>query len=845
MLKNNNQRAVKKLSDRSLHQSRTRNIFVVLAIILSTFMFTTVFSIGYNLAKNMNTMMLRHQGTKTSITLKPFTGKQKEQAEQAEHLNAAGTQVSVAEATNSSGEDNFRLCYYDKTEFEENLSPAIDDIKGNYPEKKEELMLSYNGLKALDIKKPKQGMEILLQSGNDTLHFTLCGWYTEYSRLSGGYLGLVSKKYMESRNLSAERDGMLCLSSKMGKQGELLQELKQNVVLEKGQKWESSYDIQEENKDTVVAMVVTVGLIGLVIVLSGYLLIYNVMYISVTRDIRFYGMLKTIGMSPSQIKRMVRMQSRRLSVLGIPIGMILGTIVSYILLPTALLIYSGERQSAMPGDMSFSPLVYGGTVLFALITVAVSCRKPAKLAGKISVVEAMKYQGKQVHVKAKKTTSGGKLYKMAFRNIFRQKKRAFLVFASLFMGTIAYLMVSTFLGCMKVDNYVEYYLPYDISIFTHLPQDAEEDEQDDQEEREEYEKATEKILRGIGSLEGIKYISANRSLDVNLKFDENVFKPFFENTYDDKTKMKEEMEFYKNVTEEEEVYSAPTVAVGSELIKKYNESATHKMDVERFEKGEICFVGYVRNEKQAEFLQGKKITLIDSATGKKRELEIGTCALVGEDRGIDIGTYWDNQVAPSCILISDKAAEFCTNSTMNSINADCEEGKEPDIRKEVEGMLEGNPYVLEANVKTKMMAEFRSAMSAMNILGGGISAVLIFIGIINFINVMLTGVYARRMELAVMESVGMTKRQVKKMLCFEGLYYGLLSILLIMTIGNAMIYVIGNYASKIADYAVFYYPAAQVAGMCAIILAICISVPAMIYRTLSGESVTERLRSGE
>ena len=148
-------------------------------------------------------------------------------------------------------------------------------------------------------------------------------------------------------------------------------------------------------------------------------------------------------------------------------------------------------------------------------------------------------------------------------------------------------------------------------------------------------------------------------------------------------------------------------------------------------------------------------------------------------------------------------------------------------------------------IKSEMMEDFKSAMSAMNVLSGGISLVLILIGVINFINVMLTGVYARRMELAVLESVGMTKKQVRRMLSLEGIYYGVVSILLILTLGNVMIYWIGNAARQIADYGVFYYPVLPILGIGLAIMGICIAVPALVYRNLSRESVTERLRGGE
>ena len=60
------------------------------------------------------------------------------------------------------------------------------------------------------------------------------------------------------------------------------------------------------------------------IVFTGYLVIYNVFQISVTNDIRFYGLLKTIGMTGRQLKRIIRLQAVLLSVIGIPAGLLLG-----------------------------------------------------------------------------------------------------------------------------------------------------------------------------------------------------------------------------------------------------------------------------------------------------------------------------------------------------------------------------------------------------------------------------------------------------------------------------------------------------------------------------------------
>lgn len=65
----------------------------------------------------------------------------------------------------------------------------------------------------------------------------------------------------------------------------------------------------------------------LLIVFTGYLIIYNVFQISVAGDIRFYGLLKTIGTTPRQLRRIIRLQALTLSAVGIPIGLVIGWLI--------------------------------------------------------------------------------------------------------------------------------------------------------------------------------------------------------------------------------------------------------------------------------------------------------------------------------------------------------------------------------------------------------------------------------------------------------------------------------------------------------------------------------------
>lgn len=389
MLKNNNQQIIRKISKRTLEKNKIRNIFVIMAIVLTTFMFTTVFTIGFSLVKNLNLMMLRQQGTKSTIFMPDPDKDQIKKVKEIKTIHSAGLKIQTGTADIPGTKNKILLDWYDETEFNDNFCPAVSDINGTYPVKADEIMLSKSALDALKIDKPEKGMEIKLKQGV----FRLSGWFTEYAYHSGGYQGFISDAYIEKSGLSVEKNGMLCISAEPGKQSEVLSNLNK-LKLKEGQNIESGYDIQEENTDSAFVTAIIIFFVSLLIITSGYLLIYNVIYISITKDIRFYGMLKTAGTSPSQIKKLVKYQAASLSVIGIPAGIILGIIVSFAAVPFALKLTGSYGSSApMPSDISFNPLIYIGTILFASFTVFASCRKPSKLAGNVSPVEALKYNG--------------------------------------------------------------------------------------------------------------------------------------------------------------------------------------------------------------------------------------------------------------------------------------------------------------------------------------------------------------------------------------------------------------------------------------------------------------------
>lgn len=830
MLKNNNQTMVDTISKRTMKSNRTRNIVAIIAIILTTFMFTSVFSFGFSLAKNMNTMMARKMGTIGCFGLENPTDEQIKTIENIEGIKAVGEKITVGDAELGKG-NILRVFYLDQNEFEVNYSPAISEINGTYPKEKDQVMVSKAGLELLGIKDPKKNMDISITVQKKQENFKLSGWFTGYESGASANQVFVSKAFVDEKGLTVQKDGMLDISTKLFAKSDVAKALLSKVDLKEKQEILGAEYTSEDSIDTYVGVGIAMGIMGLIIVLSGYLLIYNVMYISVTKDIRFFGMIKTIGTSPKQIKHIVKKQAYHLAIIGIPIGVALGTLVSFFVVPYAIQMFHNDGDQALPTAMTFEPGIYIGTVLFAFVTILLSCRKPAKLASRISPVEAEKYTGiKESKIKAKKGGQGQKLYKMAFRNVFREKKRAILVYASLFMGTMAFLSCNAFFGTMKVDNYIDYYLPNDFTIYPNS-------------EKYPDSKLANEIYDQLKQLDGIKTIEKNRGVEVNLDFDKELYAPFLNS----KIGAVEEQEAqYKEYETGKTPYTTIVTGVSSRMMKEYNKRAYKKIDIEKFEKGEICLMGPINTNKDTDFLAGKTISMTDTKTGKKMQMEIGSAFNDNQTRGLNVAYNWGALGIPRCILVSQNVIDKLSNDPITSyIIMDIEQNSYDSVKKQIDTLTKNNDVISMVEDKKSEAESTRTSMISMRIITSAIGIILILIGLLNFINVMLTGVYTRRKELAVLESIGMTKKQIKKMLMFEGTYYGIITLVLILTAGNAIVYGVAGLAQKMANYAVFYYPLIPMIIMVIVIFAVCMIVPILVYRVLAKESVTERLRGNE
>lgn len=836
---NNNKDIIKKITKRSLKANKIRNIFAVIAIALTTFMISDIFTLAISYAKNYQIMNLRDQGTTATTFLANPTDKQIKEIENLDISKNIGKEINVGSVSKKSlnnNKTNIFIKYLDKENWENQLTPCISDIKGNYPTKENEIMLSKLALEFLNKENANIGDKIKISYEIDGKNFEeeliLAGYFTSYDYIKDSGYMFVSETFVDKNNLSLEKNGQLLITLQNNKKSEAPDLLQSKVSLNKNQKFEYNYDAEADSSSIKGAALMIGSIIGAFIVISGYLIIYNILYIAVTKNIQFYGLLKTIGASPKQIKKIVKSEGLRLSIIGIPIGLILAVIVSYLIVPLALegMASGTYYEKMMENKIYFEPVVFILSILFSLFTVFISCKKPAKIASTISAVEAMKYSGQKTkkEKKNRNSTKGGKLHKMAWYNVFRDKKRAILVFLSLFMGIMAFLGVNTFINSVSVENYANRYLNNDFELQPYYDDEGGIDN---------------KVIKEIEKIEGINSVETLKASMLQMDMNEKIIKPLLKSAYERHGEDESALQIYLDKVKKDPSELSPwVVGVEDRTIERFNEKNEEKIDIEAFKNGKLALIEsfYYSKEDGPDF-SGEKITLKN--VDKNKTMSFDTKMFFYDETEI-LNFHGSNVLGVPTVYVSSSVLNKLDNKlNVDRIYIDVDDENDSKVKSKLKTIVNENRLVLES--KTDKIESFKKSSMMMNVVGGGISIILIFIGLLNFINVMVTNVNVRLQELAIMESIGMTKKQIKKMLTIEGAYYASITTLLTCTLGMGVVYFISQLTKNIADYAEFVFPGMELISLITLIFTVCLIAPVMAYKYSSKKTVTERLREIE
>ncbi len=422
--------------------NRGRNRILMSAVTLCIVTLTMVFGIASGKTKAEYIKAVRAEGTTASVRIEHADNGIYQKIEDLSYVKESGRSISVGEATVSE-KHVCNLEVLDTSAWNKMVSPAYTEIHGHYPEKKQELMLSAKSLQQLGIETPKQGMKLsltvqigLFQTAQET--FLLSGWYMDYTD-SQASVGYVSEEKGKEWGYDLQETSDILLAQTDGMEWQKTEERLYRDLGSKELKItaDNTFVYEAINRLTGGYELAACG--ALVILFGMFLLIYNVMKISMNRDIQQMGLLYTIGTTKRQIKRIYFRQILAILLPGVLLGSLFSGMILYLLIPEIL----GSRYLNGYGGSGefqvFSPAILLAAVGFAMILTLGTAWLVIRHVVSTSCVESSTAiygirQPSKRKVNLKKRTKTGEIGYMAWQNVRRYKGRFLLTVISLFLG---------------------------------------------------------------------------------------------------------------------------------------------------------------------------------------------------------------------------------------------------------------------------------------------------------------------------------------------------------------------------------------------------------------------------
>ena len=803
-----NRKCIRKLSFRTLWASRKRNLIAILAIVLTTLLFTSLFTIALSINRTYEMYTFRQIGGYPHGSYKQVTDEEITAISSHRNIQAVGERTNIGYiGTGVFAKVPAEVSFMDKNCTQWSFATPIE---GHIPQGGKEITMDTNALALLGIE-PELGVEVTLTftvgdqyqyAYDKTDTFTLVGWW-EYDNIMPVHYINISEEYADLVEAEGKSNGLqdfrtdlnVILHSEINIEGQMAQ-----VIEELGLPWETDqqcyrigvnwgYTSANVKATADASTVIAILAFLMLVIFTGFLIIYNIFQISVTGDIRFYGLLKTIGVTPRQLKRIIRQQALLMCIVGIPVGMILGYGVGVALMPTIMEQSSFGSASTM---VSSSPMIFAASALFSLITVLLSCAKPGKMAAKVSPVEAAKYVENIAHKKKKRTTRGAKIHQMAFANLGRNKRKTALVLVSLALAVVLLNILVTFTSGFDMEKYLakKSCADFIVSSTGYFRQPNRTETFITEEQIAQIQANTSGSLSGSGykvtgalgwmteeawRMDRARFGSPNtveRELaQAHRRGDlvgptaliEGLDEPLFEKL----TVVEGDLAPLFRSEEKAIAMVVYTDDYGNVSTPDYYPPVGSTQTITYVEE-----TMYIDSRTGEEMNENTPMEYIQSRITKSHDMDYTICAYVTLPTPM---SYRYTTIGYRFVLPVDRLTEESGREVIpmfwlfDTPDLASEEAAEKFLAKLTEDPLSELMY----ESKAKMRDEFYSFQTMFLLLGGLLCAIIGLIGILNFINAIMTGILSRRREFAVLQAVGMTNKQLKTMLIYEGLFYAL------------------------------------------------------------------------
>lgn len=788
------------LAKGNLKSNKSKSILIVLTILLTTTLLTSVALTCLNWFNANKGMTIERSGS--------FHGVYKRVNINGVNIlknNIDIESIGVFKTVGYSSfkENNLSIVYADNNT---NDMGNVKFVKGSIPLKKNEIAIQEGYLNLLGINS-RIGEKVSLEyeSKEDgkikKYNFILSGIIkdSEINKANKNYTSIISENFLKGEESSKDMkfNAYVRVIGENKLSGDEIKEKLKSVANDVGiNKYNVKVNDDYINATNLDPAVIGFGVvITLIIIFSSVIVIYSIFYVSVVNKVQEYGKLRAVGATKKQIRKIILKEGFTLATISIPIGIIIGYLISNLII---VKIIGLDRY----GVLGINIPVIIGILIISYITVFVSLIKPMNIAAKVSPVEAMRYSGDYNNKKERKGYETINLKRLAYANISRNKKRTLITLASLSLSGILFITISTVMSSINAKDMATQHSSGDFTLsLTNYSLDKNSGTTLGM--LQEKNTLGKELQDKISKIDGVKEIDISRS--TNAK------------------------------------YILPSGEESSVSFGGYEESMFKELE-ENLVEGEI---------NRESLLSGKGIIYTYPNFAEEYGIKVGDkvklsiydgSRVINKEFNVDAisAVYGNEFIVPNKILNKIIKTDLTT-----SVAITVSKSKMESVKEEIKLIADSNGFI-EMTTLEDTIKQYEQAIEMTKILGYSLVIIIGVIGFINLINTMITSIITRKKELGILQAIGLSNKQLIRMLQIEGAFYTTVTLGITLILGNVIGYgAFLAFKNSGASYASYNYPLNQTIIMIISVVLVQILITYLVTNNFKKDSLINRIRYSE
>ena len=783
----------KKLAKESLKSEKRRNFMIIIAISLAAFLMSMCGTLFFAFQESQNNMAT-FQASYDNLT--------EDKIEKLRHqpeIEMVASLYNLGEIKMPEGYSLYlaymddAACYIARNQF--TLKDGTMPSKENEIAVDREMVNKYFSNTAI-------GDKISFQINGKSQDFVISGITESSTESQGNYSCYISKSFVEnSSNYNpAKYQSYVCFADADSTSKEILKERIASIGKEIGADYSLSFLFFRENMGLSFENILTFVSLSVLVLFAGITVIQSIFRISINEKIRNFGQLRTLGTTALQIKKMINYESRYLSWLGIPPGIVLGAIVGTVL---------GSNEFSSGFSPINIPFVMIGVSIICTLMVKLSVRKPLKIAATTSPIEAVRYIAyRNAPMQSRKHNKKISPYSLALLNLGRDKKKTASTLLSLIFGGLLLFISASAAVSNTPEQFVrEKFFVNGGSFRIYLSEESVG-------KNETNNPLNESLKEELLNTKGIQKIIPLRDSVGMCHYSIN-----------------------GNATEGMcDIISVQSTEGNFSFVEQH--LIDGQMPKNQFEV--LLTDGYM----ELGITKGTPIKITNS--GEEIECIVSGFfdkSFVGTENGTDA-------IDPANLIITQELAQQLFTNTENFAYS-WEIITDKTYNDEIESAIQQKITSKEKGLSICSYNDVVEYMeSSMNLLFGSLqmlSLLILLFGIISLINMTLSNHQARKQEISTLRSVGLSLKQLYRSLITEGLLYVLVSFGIVLLVGIPIAIPVSKAVGILFGMPnlSYQFPTMQIGGYLLILILLQLILSVWEIRDLKKRSLTEQMRAME